>query len=196
MAKEFNQEALGMIETKGFIALVDAVGGVWLDIPARVQDPRYRLSDGRVINLDIRRGCDFFEGEMALAYARSRRQDSDYQRMRRQQYVIAQVRRQLDPLGLLPRAPDLVNAARANLFTTLDDSDLPHLAQLASGVDADRIYQVRFVRQRFLTQADQRAIRERVAGIFDEPEPRPTPTPTNRPASCPAPGQTPRPFRP
>jgi LCP family protein required for cell wall assembly len=181
------------VNLHGFVALVDSVGGVWLDIPQRVQDPRYRTSDGTVINLDIPRGCAFFDGETALAYARSRRQDSDYQRMRRQQYVIAQVRRQLDPLAMLPRAPELLSAARENLFTTLDDSDLGPLAQLASGVDAERMHQVRFVRQRFNTDADIRQMRNRVRNIFDEPEPTPTPTPRNRPAQCPAPGQTPRP---
>ena len=181
------------VNLQGFIALVDAAGGVWLDIPQRVQDPTYRLSTGQVINLDIPRGCDFFDGEMALAYARSRRQDSDYQRMRRQQYVITQVRRQFDPLAMLPRAPELLSAARQNLFTTLDDADLAPLAQLASAVDSDRIYQVRFVRQRFNTDADIRTMRNRVRDIFSEPEPEPTPTPSGRPASCPAPGQTPRP---
>lgn len=181
------------VNLRGFVALVDSVGGVWLDIPARVQDPRYRKSDGSVINLNIARGCDFFDGEMGLAYARSRRQDSDYQRMRRQQHVIAQVRRQLDPLAMLPRVPELLAAARENLFTTLDDSDLGPLAQLASGVDAERMHQVRFVRQRFSTDADIRLMRNRVSGIFEEPQPTPTPAPTGRPAQCPAPGQTPRP---
>jgi LCP family protein required for cell wall assembly len=181
------------VNLHGFVALVDAVGGVWLDIPQRVQDPRYPTPDGDFIEIDIPKGCDYFDGEMALAYARSRRQDSDYQRMRRQQYVLAQVRKQFDPLALLPRAPELLAAAQENLFTTLADSDLPHLAQLAAAVDADRIYQVRFVKQRFNTDADIATMRKRVRDIFGEPEPRPTPTPSGRPASCPAPGQTPRP---
>ncbi|MDQ3937841.1 MAG: LCP family protein [Chloroflexota bacterium] len=186
-------DAVVAVNLHGFVALVDAVGGVWLDIPQRVQDPRYPTSDGRFIKIDIPKGCDFFDGEMALAYARSRRQDSDYQRMRRQQYVLAQVRKQFDPLALLPRAPQLLGAAQENLFTTIADADLPHLAQLASAVDADRLYQVRFVKQRFNTDADIAEMRRRVRDIFGEREPRPTPTPSGRPASCPAPGQTPRP---
>ena len=181
------------VNLHGFVALVDAVGGVWLDIPQRVQDPRYPTPDGNFIEIDIPKGCDYFDGELALAYARSRRQDSDYQRMRRQQYVLAQVRKQFDPLALLPRAPDLLGAAQENLFTTIADSDLSNLARLASAVDADRLYQVRFVKQRFNTDADISAMRKRVRDIFGEPEPKPTPTPSGKPASCPAPGQTPRP---
>jgi anionic cell wall polymer biosynthesis LytR-Cps2A-Psr (LCP) family protein len=175
------------------VALVDAVGGVWLDIPQRVREEEYRTPDGNIIAIDIAKGCDFFDGQLALAYARSREQDSDYQRMRRQQYVLAQVRKQFDPLALLPRAPELLGAAQENLFTTIGDSDLPNLAQLAAAVDADRIYQIRFVRQRFSTDADITTMRKRVRDIFGEPEPKPTPTPSGRPASCPAPGQTPRP---
>ena len=186
-------DAVVAVNLHGFVALVDAVGGVWLDIPQRVQDPRYPTPDGQFIEIDIAKGCDFFDGELALAYARSRRQDSDYQRMRRQQYVLAQVRKQFDPLALLPRAPDLLAAAQENLFTTIGDSDLQNLARLASAVDADRLYQVRFVKQRFNTDADIAAMRKRVRDIFSEPEPKPSPTPSGRPGSCPAPGQTPRP---
>ncbi|HEY7600373.1 MAG TPA: LCP family protein [Candidatus Limnocylindrales bacterium] len=186
-------DAVVAVNLHGFVALVDAVGGVWLDIPQRVQDPRYPTPDGQFIEIDIPKGCDFFDGEMALAYARSRRQDSDYQRMRRQQYVLAQVRKQFDPLALLPRVPDLLAAAQENLFTTIADSDVQNLARLAAAVDADRLYQVRFVKQRFNTDADIAAMRKRVRDIFGEPEPKPSPTPSDRPASCPAPGQTPRP---
>jgi LCP family protein required for cell wall assembly len=181
------------VNLHGFVALVDAVGGVWLDIQTPVREDRYKTPDGQIISINIPRGCGFFDGQLALAYARSREQDSDYQRMRRQQYVVAQVRKQFDPLALLPRAPELLAAADENLFTTITDSDIPNLAQLAAAVDADRMYQVRFVKQRFNTDQDINDMRRRVRDIFGEPEPRPTPTPSNRPASCPAPGQTPRP---
>jgi LCP family protein required for cell wall assembly len=180
------------VNLHGFEALVDAVGGVWLDIPVAVHEDRYRTASGKIIEpLDIPKGCGFFNGELALAYARSREQDSDYQRMRRQQYVIAQVRKQFDPLALLPRAPELIAAANQNLFMTIGEADLPHLAQLASGVDADRLYQVRFVRQRMNTDADIASMRQQVRDIFGRPEPRPTPTPRGGGERCPAPGQTP-----
>jgi len=175
------------VDLNGFALLVDAVGGVWIDIPSPVVEERYRTHDGRVIPLNFQPGCQKLDGTLALAYARSREQDSDYQRMRRQQYVLQAIRRQFDPLSLLPRVPELLNIARDNLYTTVDRDDIPLMAQVAERVDADTIHQVRFQQQslRHVTEESVRRMRERVRNIFDEPLPEPTPTPQRGGERCP-----------
>lgn len=167
------------VDLNGFARLVDAVGGVWIDVPTRVVEERYRTEDRRLISIDIKPGCRKLDGTLALAYARSREQDSDYQRMRRQQQVLQAVRRQFDPISLLPRVPELLSVARDNLFTTIDRDDIPEMAEVAARVDADRIHQVRFQQQalRHVTQESIRRMRDRVRNIFSESLPEPTPTP-------------------
>jgi anionic cell wall polymer biosynthesis LytR-Cps2A-Psr (LCP) family protein len=107
--------------------------------------------------------------------------------MRRQQFVLQAIRRQFDPLSLLPRVPELLNIARDNLYTTIDRDDIPLMAQVAERVDADTIHQVRFQQQRLrhVTADSVQRMRERVRGIFGEPLPEPTPTPRRGGERCP-----------
>ncbi|HUG49183.1 MAG TPA: LCP family protein [Candidatus Limnocylindria bacterium] len=174
------------VDLNGFARLVDAVGGVWINVPAAVVDDNYPTEDGTRIEIDIQPGCQRMDGTLALAYARSRHQDSDYQRMRRQQIVLQAIRRQFDPLSLLPRVPELLNIARDNLFTTIDRDDIPLMAQVAQRVDADRLHQIRFQQPslRNVTPEAVQRMRTRVRNIFSEPAPEPTPTPA-RGERCP-----------
>jgi LCP family protein required for cell wall assembly len=177
-----------MVNLNGFVDVIDAMGGLWIDIPEPVRDERYGLeTGGRKIQLRFRRGCQPLDGRMALAYGRTRHQDGDWSRMGRQQLVIAAMRRQFDPLAVLPELPHLFDVAGDNLFWTLTEEDVVPIAQLAARVDADRMQRVLFVPPDYqpeLTDETIDAIRGTVRGIFDEPEP---PAPSTKPASerCP-----------
>ncbi len=160
-------------------------GGLWLYTDA-LQDDAYFDSQQNQIPVDFQQGCHFTDAEYALAYARSRHADSDYQRERRQQYVLQQVRRQLDPLALLPSIPSLLSIAQANLFTSLGDTDLQYLAKVASRVDADRLYQEDFAPAHVATLGSMQGISDFVANIFSQPEPQPQPQQQNNP--CPPKG--------
>ena len=157
-------------------------GGLWLYTDA-LQDDAYFDSQQNQIPVDFTAGCHYVDAEYALAYARSRHADSDYQRERRQQYVLQQVRRQLDPIALLPNIPSLLQIAQANLFTSLGDSDIQYLAQVASRVDADRLYQEDFAPAHVATLGSMQGIQDFVANIFSQPEPEPQPQQQNNP--CP-----------
>jgi LCP family protein required for cell wall assembly len=186
------------VNLEAFRDLVDAIGGVWIDVPQAVYDSAYPSGDGvspKII--DIPAGCNWFDGIYALAYARSRHQDSDYQRMRRQQLVLTAIRRQFDPLAMLPKADQLLQTAANNLWTTISRDDIPLLAQIASRVNADLIYNVRITPGQgypsYVTDAEVTSIRSRVQNIFTQAQPQQTPPPDNPQHRCPAPGQTPGP---
>jgi anionic cell wall polymer biosynthesis LytR-Cps2A-Psr (LCP) family protein/TM2 domain-containing membrane protein YozV len=157
-------------------------GGLWLYTDP-LQDDAYFDSQQNQIPVNFQQGCFFADAEYSLAYARSRHQDSDYQRERRQQYVLQQVRRQLDPLSLLPQIPSLLQIAQANLFTTLSDTDVQYLAQVASRVDADRLYQEDFAPAHVATLGSMQGIQDFVTNIFSQPEPTPAPQQQSNP--CP-----------
>ncbi|GIW20798.1 MAG: hypothetical protein KatS3mg065_1094 [Chloroflexota bacterium] len=160
-----------VVNLAGFVQLVDAVGGLWIQVPERLYDASYPLEDGSGhIVVDIRPGCRHLDGRMALAYARSRHQDSDYGRMARQQAVLVALRRQLDPVSLLPRLPELLDIAGRNLWTTLDRDDVAGLAELAGRVDASAVKRVLFVPPAYPSHLDDRAIariRAVVRGVFE-----------------------------
>ena len=99
-------DGMVVINLAGFVSLVDELGGLWIDIPARLVDDKYPLEDGsKLIKVAFDAGCQKLDGRMALAYARSRHQDSDYGRMHRQQTVLLSLRREVDPVALVPKVP-------------------------------------------------------------------------------------------
>ena len=157
-------------------------GGLWLYTDP-LQDDAYYDSQQNLIPVNFQQGCFFTDAEYSLAYARSRHADSDYQRERRQQYVLQQVRRQLDPIGLLPQIPTLLGIAQANLFTSLSDTDIQYLAQIASRVDPNRLYQEDFAPGHIAQLGSMQGIQDFVTNIFSQPEPQPQPQQQNNP--CP-----------
>jgi LCP family protein required for cell wall assembly len=180
-------DGLVVVNLGGFVRLVDELGGLWIDVPYRLHDKNYPLEDGSGwMELDIRAGCRRLDGRMALAYARSRHQDSDYGRMNRQQLVLLSLRSQLDPVKLVAKAPALFRIAGDSLWTTVRRKEIRGLAKLADRVDARRVERVLFVPSRYPSHLDDREIariRRVVRTIFDGP--RPPADGALAPGSCP-----------
>lgn len=129
----------------GFVRAIDALGGLRIDVPYRLYDARYPNEDGSGLRvLDIRAGLQVLDGRTALAYARSRHQDSDYGRIQRQQIVLMALRRQVNPCTMVLRLPELVVIAEESLYTNIPADALPALFAIASRVDTTRIAQLAF----------------------------------------------------
>jgi hypothetical protein len=107
---------------------------------ARYPDP---LSTRNVV-LYIPRGFHHFDGWHALAYARSRHQDNDYNRMNRQQEVLRAMRQQFDPCVIIPRIPELLDIARDSLWTNIPIERLPDLFEIGARVSARSIASYQF----------------------------------------------------
>lgn len=73
----------------GFTQLVDAVGGVTVDVERALVDHAYPDGDGGVISVQFDAGVQEMDGERALIYARIRHPDDDYRRASRQQQVLS-----------------------------------------------------------------------------------------------------------
>ncbi|MDP8905374.1 MAG: LCP family protein [Chloroflexota bacterium] len=171
-----------MVNLNGFVQLVDAMGGLWIDVPEPgVSDDRYVPESGRGhLRIRIKPGCQRLDGTMALAFSRSRHQDGDYGRMSRQTVTINAVRRQFDPLAVLPRLPELFDIAGNNVYWTLAPKDVAPIAQVVARVDPDLMQRVLFIPpeyKRALPKSTLEKIRAKVRAIFDEPfEPEATPS--------------------
>lgn len=179
-----------VVDLNGFIDLVNAVGGLWIDIPSSLYDAHYPKPDGTgYIQVSIPAGCQKLNGTRALEYARSRHQSDDYARMRRQQAVLVALDRELDPIALLPQVPDLLDIAKDNLWTTIQPNDIADLAVLAAHVDSHQIQTIELSPPKypeFLNTKEIKAIQTRVQTIFDAPAgSAPAPTPDVTPRPCP-----------
>ena len=172
-------DGVAAADLNGFIALVDALGGLKIDVPYKIHDNFYPKEDGSGTKvLDIAKGPQVLDGSMALAFARTRHQDSDYGRMSRQQMVLVALRKQMNPCNLLPRLPDLVKVAKASLWTNIPSSQLPSLLALAQHVDTKRIARSAFTPPDYdqnVTAADVTRMRATIRDAFKGAPPAPDP---------------------
>ena len=163
-------DGVAAADLNGFIRLVDALGGLTIDVPYRIHDANYPRADGSgTMVLDIKPGPQTLPGWLALAFARSRHQDSDYGRMNRQQLVLVALRKQLNPCAMLPRLPDLVAVAKESLWTNIPSAQLPSLLALAEHVDMKRIGRFAFTPPTYaesVTAADVTHIRTTIRDAF------------------------------
>ncbi|MBE0691352.1 MAG: LCP family protein, partial [Anaerolineae bacterium] len=77
------------LDFDGFVALVDAVGGVTIDVEHAIEDYAYPSADGGTTTVRFDTGPQTMDGARALVYARTRHGDDDYRRAERQQQVIS-----------------------------------------------------------------------------------------------------------
>jgi LCP family protein required for cell wall assembly len=185
-----------VVNLNGFVRLVDAIGGLWVNVTQTIVDSHYPLENGSGdIYLVIKAGCHHFTGHLALAYARSRHMDSDYGRMARQQTVLVDLAQQISPIAMLPRIPDLLSIAKTDLWTTFSVTDAAPIADLLATVDVGAIKSTVFSppgTPETLTSTAIAKIQAAVRGAFLAP-PAPSPTPGGW-VPWPTPVQTPTPV--
>ena len=71
----------------GFARLIDALGGITIDVPTHIIDESYPTPDYGVMRVEFMPGPQHLDGAHALIYARTRHADSDFGRIQRQQQV-------------------------------------------------------------------------------------------------------------
>jgi LCP family protein required for cell wall assembly len=91
------------VDFNTFITLIDAIGGVDIDVPSPINDLQYPNMNFGYDPLYIPAGMQHMDGTLALKYARTRHGDSDFQRAQRQQQVMYAVRDKVLNLDMLPQ---------------------------------------------------------------------------------------------
>jgi LCP family protein required for cell wall assembly len=178
-----------VVTLQGFVHIVDALGGLDMTTQDSVYDSHYPdpMSTHDVV-VSISRGHHHFDGWHALAYARSRHQDNDYNRMNRQQEVLRALRAQLDPCTLIPRIPELLDIAKTSLWTNIPVDKLPDIFEIGARVAPGSIAQYQFWPPNINEHLDIESvnkIRKMVRTAFTGPVPTPDPSaqPTPAPGS-------------
>jgi LCP family protein required for cell wall assembly len=130
------------VDFKAFREVVNALGGVDVCLDTRLDDnlyPNYR--DGYIPGgIHYAAGCQHVNGEQALQLARSReaiqpQQSSDFGRARRQQQIIANIRKQALSADGITKAPALMSALESNFRTDLTVDDLTAIYNWSKKVD-------------------------------------------------------------
>lgn len=116
------------LDFQGFVNIIDAAGGVNIDVPTPFFDYEYPTDNGGTIYVEFQAGPQHMDGERALQYARIRHGSSDFVRAARQQQIIeAFVRKLLNPLNW-PRLPLVYSAVITSTTTNLNPIDIFRLS--------------------------------------------------------------------
>jgi LCP family protein required for cell wall assembly len=127
------------VDFNGFRQIVDAIGGVTLDVKKPLIDSEYPTEDFGVKRLYIPAGVQRMDGKTALEYARSRHADSDLGRNQRQQAVLLAIREQGINLGAITNT-ELQSALQGAIKTDLQLGDILSLVQTGLGLNKDNIH--------------------------------------------------------
>jgi len=157
--------------------LVDAMGGVEVDVDCPLYDPYGYDEGGDPLALDV--GVHRLTGGEALSYVRSRRIGGDLERERRQQRFIWAVRTQIQNENLLPRIPAIYQAMQGSVQTDLNLIDAVKLVRMAMNLEKSdvhgfvvndpRMITAGYAGQMWVWYADWAEIAAAAQQVFDKP---------------------------
>ncbi len=156
----------------GFVKLVDALGGVEVDIDCAYYD-YFQIED---VVLNVKPGIQRLSGDEALVYVRSRRLGGDLDRARRQQRFIWAIRNQVLNENILTRLPALYNAVSDSVQTDMGVVAALKVVRSAIALEREQItgevigyplVQQGYAGNMWIFKADWDAIRIEVQKVFD-----------------------------
>ena len=128
-----------VIDLSGFRQLVDAMGGVDINVTERVCVECHLTASGVFEWTSDRQewlepGLQHLDGRQALWYARSRATSDDFSRMRRQRCVAGALLEQADPVRMLARYPAIARAVKDNVSSDVSTDELPAWVDLVQRI--------------------------------------------------------------
>jgi LCP family protein required for cell wall assembly len=130
-----------IIDFEGFREVIDALGGIDVEVPTYLYDPEYSESElpGDYDPQEFQPGVEHMDGSRALAYARIRRGTGDLDRIQRQQRIMFAVMDKALSLNILPVALDVWREYKDAVATDINEFQIPGLAKIAAEIPQERI---------------------------------------------------------
>ncbi len=133
-----------VVDFEAFITLVDSIGGITLDVPYEIYDAYYPDMYNGFDPFYIAAGVQRVDGATALRYARTRHNDSDFERARRQQQVMFAIRDQVLSLEQLPaliaQSPTLLRSLSNDVYTSLSLEEMIRLGLTLRDIPEENIH--------------------------------------------------------
>jgi LCP family protein required for cell wall assembly len=135
-----------MVDFSGFAKIIDAVGGVDIDVAQTLHDTKYPdpLPEDpyHYTTVHFDPGLQHMDGVRALQYARSRMSTTDFDRAARQQQLLKAIQEKALGLGLITKLPALAASMKGSFKTDMAVQDMIQLASLAPQIDMGDLKQV------------------------------------------------------
>ena len=116
-----------IVNTNSFVRLVDAIGGVDINVEKRMyyEDP---WDDNGGLVIDIYPGLQHMDGEKAVTYVRYRDEEGDIGRVRRQQEFMAACMEKATSPSIIPKIPAIISEIMDAVKTDLSFREILGLA--------------------------------------------------------------------
>lgn len=112
-----------------FIDVVDSLGGIEAEVPYAISE---KDSEDRHNAINLQPGFQELDGEEALALARTRKQDNDIERGKRQQEILKAIVKKAVNVQALSKYDDVMEAVGDNMSTDLSFDEMKALIDYAS----------------------------------------------------------------
>ena len=169
-----------LVDMGGFKDLVNALGGVTIDVTEKLPINGGQAADGTPIDVSgwIYPGVQKLNGYKALWYARSRHSTNDYDRMSRQRQLETAVLAQFTPATVLSKFQAIADAGKQIVTTDIPPSMLGTFADLADKSRKHKVSQLELVPPTiYEPNPNFVQIRALVKQALAAPTPSSTPTP-------------------
>ena len=112
-----------IINVHGFTKIIDALGGIDIDVEKRMyyEDP---WDDDGGLYIDLQPGMQHMDGKTAVTYVRYRDEEGDIGRIKRQQKFMKAVMDKLVSPTIIPKLPSIVSAVSDSVETDMSISEI------------------------------------------------------------------------
>ena len=116
-----------IINTKSFKKIIDAIGGIDIDVPKRMHYEDPWDDDGGLI-IDFHPGMQHMDGAKAVTYVRYRDEEGDLGRIRRQQDFVRACMEKIVSPAIIPKLPAVIKEVMGSIETDLSFRQLLEFA--------------------------------------------------------------------
>ena len=132
------------IDFKGFIEIIDVLGGIEVTLDDSLIDPFYPKGEtGYLETFSLSKGKHILDGETALKFARSRKTTSDFDRAKRQQQILEAIKEKALKKQLIldqDKIKELLDTINKNFQTNLTTRELLTLGAIAKDFNKNSIH--------------------------------------------------------
>lgn len=104
------------VNFEAFMEIIDALEGIEIEVPYTITEQNSKDQAGAIT---IEEGLQHLNGEEALAFARTRKKDTDVERGKRQQQVIQAILNKAKSVSSLPKYGSVIEAIGSNMRTNM-----------------------------------------------------------------------------
>lgn len=130
------------VDFTAFKKVVDAIGGVDINVPTVLDDYQYPTEKLGYQHIHFNTGMQHMDGSRALIYVRERHADSDFGRSRRQQQATTAIKDKIQQPSVIAQMYGLMDALKDNVHTNMTLNDIKVFGSVVNKISSTGTHKV------------------------------------------------------